>query len=307
MTTWQGPQGIFPPVPTIFDQDGKLDSKGMGQLLDSLIQQQVHGLLILGTTGEFSQLHLEEREHIAQFCVKHVNGRVPVWIGTGCNATQDAIRLTQHAEQIGATGAVIINPYYNKLSRNTLSQYFSSILKSTQLPCMLYNFPALTGQDLDPIFVRDLAAHHANLVGIKETVDQLSHIRQMITEVKRVKPDFSVFCGFDEYLLATLAAGGDGAIVAGANFAPQLMIGVYNNFRSNNLAKLLEFHHQIIQLPPIYQIDQPFVPAIKEAIRLTGVPISNSCLSPTSGWDNDKTKQLERILVNANIEHGVFN
>lgn len=293
--------GIIPPVPTILNEKGKLDRTGMKTLIDSLIKKGVHGLFFLGTAGEFSQFSAEEREEIAEFCIDSTDGRLPVWIGTGSNTTLEAIRLTQHAARSGATGVVVINPYYCKLSEETLFSHYSAVAEASDLPLMLYNFPALTGQDLSPAFVSRLAARYSQVIGIKETVDQLSHIRQMVMQVKEVNPAFAVFCGFDEYLLPTLAAGGAGAIAASANFAPQLLLGVYSSFQDNNCAEMLEYHRRVIEIPPLYSIDEPFISSIKEAVRLSGIPVPTFSLSPSSLWSEEKEERLKQLFSRAGI------
>ncbi|WP_379161498.1 dihydrodipicolinate synthase family protein [Paenibacillus sp. sgz5001063] len=293
--------GIIPPVPTILNEQQKFDPAGMQLLIDSLIDKGVHGLFFLGTAGEFNQFDAGEREEIAEFCIDYTAGRLPVWIGTGSNTTSEAIRLTRHADYSGATGVVVINPYYCKLSEQSLFTHYASIAEASELPLMLYNFPALTGQDLSPAFVSRLAARYSQVVGIKETVDQLSHIRQMILQVKEVNPAFAVFCGFDEYLLPTLAAGGAGAIAASANFAPQLMLGLYQSFQNNELSEVLEYHRRVIQIPPLYALDDPFIPSIKQAVRLSGVPVPVFSHSPATLWNDEKELQLRDIFDKAGI------
>ncbi|MBW4084294.1 dihydrodipicolinate synthase family protein [Paenibacillus sp. S150] len=303
MNIVQADAGIIPPVPTILNENRKLDRAGMQLLIDSLITQGVHALFFLGTAGEFNQFDAAEREEIAEFCIAYTDGRLPVWVGTGSNTTSEAIRLTQHAARSGAAGAVAINPYYCKLSEDSLFTHYASIAEASELPLMLYNFPALTGQDLSPAFVSRLAARYPRVVGIKETVDQLSHIRQMILQVKEVNPAFAVYCGFDEYLLPTLASGGAGAIAASANFAPQLMLGLYRGFQNNQLAEVLEYHRKLIQIPPLYALDDPFIPAIKEAVRLAGVPVPTFSHTPANPWNDLKERQLKHIFSRAGIPH----
>lgn len=164
---------------------------------------------------------------------------------------------------------------------------------------MLYNFPAMTGQDVSPALVKRLAGQYPALVGIKETVDSLSHIRSMITEVKSVRPDFAVMCGYDEYLLATLAAGGDGAIAASANFAPELLLGIYNSFRDGDFTSLMDYQHRIMAIPELYEMVLPFIPALKEAIRLSGIPISTKCLAPVADWGEEHIRKVQDILRRA--------
>ncbi|AIQ70114.1 dihydrodipicolinate synthase family protein [Paenibacillus graminis] len=293
--------GIIPPVPTILNEQQKFDRDGMQLLIESLIAKGVHGLFFLGTAGEFNQFDAGEREEIAKFCIDYTDGRLPVWIGTGSNTTSEALRLTRHAARSGATGVVVINPYYCKLSEESLFTHYAAIAEASELPLMLYNFPALTGQDLSPAFVRRLAARYPNVVGIKETVDQLSHIRQMILLVQEVNPAFAVFCGFDEYLLPTLAAGGAGAIAASANFAPQLMLGLHSSFQQNQFTEVLEYHRKLIQIPPLYALDDPFIPAIKEAVRLAGLPVPTFSHTPANPWNEEKERQLKQIFTKAGI------
>lgn len=295
--------GVFPPVPTILDSAGKFDRAGMKLLIDRLIEQGVHGLLFLGTAGEFTLFTAEQREEIAEVCLEYTNGRIPAWIGTGSNMVHETLRLSRHAAEHGATGIVIMNPYYYKLSEDALFAHFAAVLEAVDVPLMLYNFPAMTGQDLSPAFVARLAAHYPNVLGIKDTVDQLSHIRQMIMQVKAVSPDFSVFCGFDEYLLPTLAAGGDGAIAASANFAPELMLGVYDSFKRGDLAGVLAFQKRLIEIPALYAIDDPFVASIKEAVRLSGVPVSTYSLASPGVWSADHEDRLKQIFSRAGIAH----
>lgn len=295
--------GIIPPVPTILNEQQKFNLAGMHLLINSLIDQGVHGLFFLGTAGEFNQFNTQEREEIAEFCIRAADGRLPVWIGTGSNTTAETIRLTRHAARSGATGVVVINPYYCKLSEDSLFAHYAAIAEASELPLMLYNFPALTGQDLSPALVRRLAASYSQVVGIKETVDQLSHIRQMILLVKEVNPAFAVFCGYDEYLLPTLAAGGAGAIAASANFAPQLMLGLYKGYQNNDLPEVLKYHQKLIQIPPLYALDEPFIPAVKEAVRLAGLDVPTFSHSPANPWNNEKELLLKQIFDKSGITY----
>src|SRR5690625_3388853 len=138
-------KGIIPPISTIFDQSGNFCENGMALMIDTLIDAKVDGLFVLGTGGEFSQLNTAERKRVAEFCVKYVNRRVPVLIGTGSTSTREVIELNQHSKEIRADAVVIINPYYWKLSRENLLEHYNLIAKATDMPIVLYNFPHLTG------------------------------------------------------------------------------------------------------------------------------------------------------------------
>jgi len=288
--------GIIPPVSTIFTADGALDKAGTAALIDSMIDAGVNGLFFLGSGGEFSQLNTEERKAIAEFAVAHVDRRVPVLIGTGGAHARETIELSQHAQQVGADGIVVINPYYWKVSEANLIRYFEQVADSVTLPVILYNFPALTGQDLTPQLVKTLVDSRRNIVGIKDTIDSVAHLRSMILTVKAAHPDFVVLCGYDDHLFNTLLLGGDGAISASGNFAPQISVKLLQAFRDGDLARAAQYHQTLLQIPQMYQLDAPFVNVIKEAISLCVRPVSTHVLPPAGPLDEPRKAQLKALL-----------
>lgn len=293
--------GIIPPVPTIFKDDGSFDTAGMALVIDHLVSAGVDGMFFLGTGGEFSQMSHEERLEVAEFAVRYTAGRVPVLIGTGSTNTREAVALSRHAQSIGASGVVAINPYYWKVTEENLLGYFSAIANSVELPVLLYNFPALTGQDLYPAFVKRLVDAHPNIVGLKDTIDSVAHLRDMVDIVKGAHPEFSVFCGYDDHLLNTLLLGGDGAISASANFAPNVSTGIYRAVTGGDLAKATALHRTILQLPRIYKVDVPFVGVVKEAMKACGLPISSYSLPPAAPLSEEKIAVVRRVLTDAGI------
>lgn len=288
--------GIIPPVSTLFTADGKLDEQGSAALIDHMIDAGVDGLFFLGSGGEFSQLNTAERKAIAEFAIAHVKGRVPVLIGTGGTNARETIELSQHAQQAGADGIVVINPYYWKVSEANLIRYFEQVADSVTLPVILYNFPALTGQDLTPQLVKTLVDSRANIVGIKDTIDSVAHLRSMVLAVKAAHPQFVVLCGYDDHLFNTLLLGGDGAISASGNFAPQVSVNLLQAFRDGDLARAAQYHQTLLQIPQMYQLDTPFVNVIKEAISLCVRPVSTHVLPPAGPLDDARKAQLKTLL-----------
>lgn len=293
--------GIIPPVPTVFKDDGSFDMAGMALVIDHLVNSGVDGMFFLGTGGEFSQMSHEERLTVAEFVVRYTAGRVPVLIGTGSTNTREAVALSRHAQSIGASGVVAINPYYWKVTEENLLGYFSAIANAVELPVLLYNFPALTGQDLYPAFVKRLVDAHPNIVGLKDTIDSVAHLRDMVDIVKGAHPDFSVFCGYDDHLLNTLLLGGDGAISASANFAPNVSTGIYRAVKQGDLPMATALHRTILQLPRIYKVDVPFVGVVKEAMKACGLPISSYSLPPAAPLSEEKITMVRRVLTDAGI------
>ncbi|WP_415762939.1 dihydrodipicolinate synthase family protein (plasmid) [Priestia megaterium] len=298
--------GVIPPVSTIIDANECLDEKGMKNLIDFLIESKVNGLFFLGSGGEFSQMSTSLRKKVAEFAVEYVNGRLPVLIGTGTPSTKETISLSMHAKEIGADGIVVINPYYWPLSEDNLFQHFAQIAEKVDMPILLYNFPALTGQDLSPEFVLKLVESYPNIVGIKETVDAVAHTREMILTVKAAHPDFAVFSGYDDHFLNTLSLGGDGSIPGTANFAPELSTSIYQSFMEKNYAHAIETHRLLSSLLSLYQIDKPFVSVIKEALSLRGVEISTNMIAPARRLNEEKKEQVKKILNQVLDIEGIF-
>jgi 4-hydroxy-tetrahydrodipicolinate synthase len=289
-------QGIIPPMLTAFNADGSIDWEANKVLIDYLIKNGVHGIFVNGSAGEFSRLNIQERLQFAEFAAKHINGRVPLLIGTGSCNTFEAIHLTRHARDIGADGALIITPYYWRLSEDNLLNYFARIADAVDIPILIYSFPALTGQQMPCELVGRLANDYANIVGIKASVDSIAYIRQLIAKVKASKPEFSVLVGWDDHLFYNLAMGGDGAIPGTANFCPEITIGIYENFIKGNLTESLKWHRILLLLLQLYELDSPPIRVLKEACRQLGVGIQTFERQSIGSLDEEKQMQVSRIL-----------
>lgn len=290
-------KGIIPPVSSTFDRHGDIDKAAMKHVADFLINKGVDGLFYLGTGGEFSQMSTRQRMVFAEEGIAVSAGRVPVLIGVGSPSTEEAVKLARHAEASGADGIVVINPYYWKVAARNLDDYYRQIASSVSLPVIIYNFPDLTGQDLTPDTVKRLVLQNENIVGIKDTIDSVGHLRAMINTVKAVRPDFAVFCGYDDHLLNTLLLGGDGAITASANFAPDLSVGIYRAWREGDLALAASLNQKLLQLPSIYALETPFVALIKHAMQCVGLPIEAYCLPPILDASEDAKAKVRHLLV----------
>lgn len=290
-------RGIFPPVPTIVDAKAELDKPGMARMLDHVISSGADGMLILGSGGEFSQFSSSQRKEIAAFCLNHVNGRVPVLVGIACAGTAETIELGLHAQVHGADGVLVVNPYYARLSDDARFMHYKRIADALATPVFLYNFPDLTGQDIGLDIITRLAREVPNIVGIKDTIDNISHTREIINRVHAFRPDFIIFSGYDEYMFDTLLLGGHGGIPATFNFAPQITRGIYQAFIDNDLEKARYFQQQLAKLSPLYALEQPFFGVIKTAIRLSGLDISTAVAAPAMPLNDEKTAVVKAILA----------
>lgn len=290
------PSGIIPPVPTFINEDYSLDKKGMGAVVDSLISQGVHGLFFLGTGGEFAHLSMKERKEIAEFAVSFTGGRVPVLIGTGTTSTRATLELNAHAAEIGADAAVVINPYYFNFSDEHLFGHFDTVISQSKIPVVLYNFPGLTGQSIPVSMIGDLARKHEHLVGIKNTVDNVSNTKAILNETREVEERFSVLAGFDDYILSGLFLGCKGAITGTGNIMPERSVALYNHFANEEFKQAMEEQQVISRLCNIYSLDTPFVGVIKAAVKSQGLPVTGLTFPPLNPLSSESVDKMEVIL-----------
>ena len=269
-----------------------------------MIAGGVHGLFFLGSNGEAAHMPAEQRLEVAEFCIEHVAGRVPVLIGISVPGTAGSIAFGQHAARQGADGVVAINPYYARLDDQNLYRYFRDIADSVPLPMMIYNFPGVTGQDLSPELVLRLARDCPTIVGLKDTVDTLSHIRRSIRTIKPERPDFLIFAGFEEYLLDTLIMGGDGCVPSSGNFAPQVSVGVYEAFRSQDYKALFAWQRKLVRIPPLYALESPFYSVVKQAMKMTGLADATTVLPPALEASSDSIETIRRTLLEMGVLDG---
>lgn len=294
-------RGIVPPVPAIFDANGQFDRVGQGKMIDFLIKGGADVLLFNGSAGEFSQMSEALRLEVAEFCVKYVNKRIPVIVGSAAPGTAETIRFTQHAKDIGADGVIIVNPYYCSLTEEAIYQHYKAITAAVDIPIILYNFPRFTNHDLSVDLVKRLALDFPNIVGIKDTVDTVRHTRDLIQAIKPLRPDFAIFAGFDEYMLETLIMGGDGCFPSSMNFAPHLATGLIKAVKEKDGAKILELQRQITLIPPMFGLDTPFYGVLKEAVKLAGVEIDTYALPPAHPLSDDKKAKVRETLKQVGV------
>lgn len=292
-------KGILTPVITVLDQDGRLDFPGNELVINRLINSGMNGLLFLGSIGEFTALTMEEKKEFIRYVVKVVSKRVPVLIGTGGTVQEEAIELTQFAEQEGADGVVVISPYYFKLTPEIIYRYYANIARNTELPIMLYNFPDRTTSDLSPDLVTGLATEFTNIVAIKDTVDNISHTRKLIQAVKQQRPEFTILSGFDEYLLPNLMAGGDGVLCGLTNVVPEVFSELFKAYETKDFEKVTRLNKKVSILMNLYDVSQPFIGAIKGAVAASGVPINPTVKEPAIELTEWQFAEIDRILTMA--------
>ena len=199
-------------------KNGKLDDETYIKLIHLHIENGTSGLIPAGTTGESPTLSHKEHERVIELCVKESNGKLPVFAGTGSNSTEEAISLTSHAEKIGANGALIVTPYYNKPTQEGLYQHYKAINDKCGIPILIYNIPGRSVIDMSVDTMARLF-ELKNIVGVKDATGDLNRVDQ---QKKKMGKDFIQLTGNDDNALEFNRRGGIGAISVTANIAPKL-------------------------------------------------------------------------------------
>ncbi|WP_303058994.1 dihydrodipicolinate synthase family protein [Veillonella magna] len=289
-------KGVYSPIITIFKDNGEIDYANMELHINHLVEAGLNGILFFGSLGEFYAISLEEKKKFIEFAVKLINKRVQVIIGVGGTDVRDVIELANFAETAGADAINIISPYYFGPTEEAAKQYFKTIADAVKLPIMLYNFADRTGSDLSPAVVSYLAENCPSIVGIKDTVDNISHTRRLCQAVKPIRPDFSVLSGFDEYYMVNRISGGDGVLCGLTNVVPEVFVKMHKAYEDNDKVAAVACAEKIASLMRIYEVTGLFIVAMKAAVKATGLPISTFTKAPGMDITPEEYAKVECIL-----------
>ena len=232
---------------TPFKND-KLDDETYIKLIHFHIENGTNGLVPAGTTGESPTLSHNEHERVIDLCVKESNGKLPVFAGTGSNSTEEAISLTTHAEKMGADGALIVTPYYNKPTQEGLYQHYKAINDKCGIPILIYNIP---GRSVIDMSVETMARlfELKNIIGVKDATGDLTRVDKTL---KKLGKDFIQLTGNDDNALEFNRKGGVGAISVTANIAPKLCSDFQRFSKSNNDNEIKEAERLNEILQPVH-------------------------------------------------------
>lgn len=237
-------RGIFPPMITPLRPDLSLDTAHTERLIEHLIDGGVHGIFILGTTGEFAGLSSAVKRNLIQITCKQVNGRVPILVGvTDCSFTE-SVDLAAIAYRSGAEAVVAAPPFYMNIGQAELINYYQKLADSIELPLFLYDMPSHTKIRIEVETAVKLSKH-PNIIGIKDSSGIIENF-QALCEAFKQQPEFKILVGPEEFLAETLKMGGDGGVTGGANLYPKLYVALYEAFQKKDfdtVKKLQETIH----------------------------------------------------------------
>ena len=244
-------------------RDGDVDVKSLQKLVQWHIKAGTSAIVPCGTTGESATLSHEEHEQVIEVILEAADGKIPVIAGSGSNNTEEALRLTRHAQKAGAAGALLIAPYYNKPTQEGLYRHYKTIAESVEIPIVIYNIASRTGVNIEPeTFAR--LAHVRNIAAVKESsgsLEQMSRIKALCGD------KIALISGDDALTLPILAIGGTGVISVIANIVPEQVAKLVRAFQQGNLKEAQHLHEHLLSLTKMLFVETNPIP-VKTAMGL---------------------------------------
>jgi 4-hydroxy-tetrahydrodipicolinate synthase len=258
---------------TPLDQNLNLDQKGLERLIEHLIAGGVHGIFILGTTGEAPNLPYSVRSELIERTCKLAGTRVPIIVGITDTSYHDALRMAAKAYECGARAVVAAPPYYFQVAQADLLQYFKRMASDSPLPLFLYNAPLNTRLWIDVPTVIEAAAE-PNIVGLKDSGLNMGYFHE-VREAIRSRPDFTLLVGPDDLLAEAVLLGAHGGMAGGSNVNPRLFVDLYEAAAAKDMNRVPTLHQQVIQFDnAVYRsADDPHNPlrGLKTALSIMGI------------------------------------
>lgn len=281
-------KGVGTALITPFKQDLTVDIDSLQKIVQYQLESKIDALIVLGTTGESPVIDYDERRKIISAVIKETIGKVPVIVGTGSNDTKKVVANNRLAEDLKADGLLIVNPYYNKGTQDSLVQHYQNIAEQTQLPIIIYNVPSRTGMNILPETVIIIHERCPNIIAVKEASGNISQIAHLIS----IKPDsLSVLSGNDDQTLAIMALGGDGVISVFSNPYPAEMKQITEAVLNNELSSAQSYNNKYLGMMSSLFIETSPAP-VKFAMHLLGF-CENVLRLPLA----EVSSQTEEVLV----------
>ncbi len=284
-------KGCGTAIATPFNEN-KVNFEEFGKLIEKQIKEGVDAIIVCGTTGESSTMTVEERKETIKFAIQKAEKRVPIIAGTGGNCTANVIEMTKYAESVGADGALIVTPYYNKTTQDGLVMHYDAIAKETNLPIILYSVPSRTGVNILPETCKKLSKI-PNIVAIKEASGNISQIAEIAA---LCKDDLKIYSGNDDQIVPILSLGGIGVISVLSNIAPKFTHEMVQDFFNGNVEEACNKQLKSLKLTKALFSEVNPIP-VKAALNMLGYDYGIPRL-PLVEMTENKKKVLEEELKN---------
>ena len=264
---------IVTPVVTVFDENEKPDYEGNKKVIDFLIEGGVDGILVLGSSGEFTGLTKQEKHDFFKFYADYTAGRTKLYAGTGSLNFEDTVALSNEVNEMGYEGAMVIGPCYYALDQEKIFVYYDTLAKSIKGNLYIYNFPARSGHSIAPETLKKLVENNANIKGLKDSVSEL-----------------------DDQFLYNLTSGGVGCIGALSNIVPEIWSDLVKSTKEKDFDRVMKLSALTHELMPLYDMDSNFSLLFKKLMQHRGVEVSDRAIFPYNQMDEEVYKKAESLM-----------
>lgn len=292
--------GIVPPLVTPLLDNETLDVESLENLIEHLIKGGVHGLFVLGTTGEAQSLSYSVREQMIRESCRINAGRLPLLACITDTSIVESIRLANVAKECGAHGLVSAPPYYFATGQPELAQFYEELVPQLPLPLFLYNMPSHVKVSFAPETVARLAKM-PQIVGFKDSSANATYFQSVMYEVRKVNPNFAMLCGPEEMTGELVLMGANGGVNGGANMFPELYVAMYNAAKSHNIDELIKLQQRIMQISrSIYTVGRhgsSYLKGLKCACQQLGVIKDDFVASPFYKFDQPERDKITMALT----------
>jgi dihydrodipicolinate synthase/N-acetylneuraminate lyase len=296
-------KGIIPPMITPLHDNKTLDIDGLERLVEHILNGGVHGLFILGTSGESPSLSYKLRYEIIERVCRQVNKRVPVLVGITDTSFEESLSTADKAAYHGADALVLAPPYYFTSAQPELLEYFSHLAKRLPLPMFLYNMPVYTKVMIEQATV-NAAAEIPGIIGMKDSSSDLVYLSS-VKYALRNKPEFTLLVGPEEIMPHFVLMGGHGGVNGGANLFPKIYVELYNAAIARNFDKILSLHEKVMEISTsIYKVGKygsSLIKGIKCCLSLMGI-CDDFMAEPFHRFKIEERKIIRENLLKLNIE-----
>ena len=290
--------GIYTPVITPHHEDGSIDEAGFAEVIEHLIHEGVHGIIIAGTTGEYYAQTMEERMRLLSLGVEIIKGRVPVIGGTGAMRTEDSILLAKAAKSAGADALLIATPPYSVPTGRENALHALAVERAVDMPVMLYNYPGRMAAEMDEEFL-DRVGQSPNFKAIKESSGDINRVHLLA----RQYPHISLSCGMDDQALEFFAWGARSWVCAASNFAAKAHIALWQAcVVEGDFTKGRGIMTAMLPLMTVLEQGGKFIQSVKYGVERRGLPAGKPRL-PLKPLNKDEKRELDQVIdrMNATI------
>jgi len=295
-------RGIVPPLVTPLLDNNTLDVEGLERLIEHVVAGGVHGIFILGTTGEAQSLSFDLRAEMIQQSARILKNRLPLLVGISDTSIVDSIRLSKIAAEAGADALVSAPPYYFATGQPELAQFYESLIPQLDLPIYLYNMPSHTKVSFAPSTIKRIA-ENPKVIGFKDSSANGTYFQQVMYEM-RDRKDFSIFVGPEEMMAEVVLMGAQGGVNGGANMFPKLYVDLYNAAAAQNLPEVKRLHAIVMQISAtIYSVGSygsSYLKGVKCGLSVLGI-CSDYLAAPFNKFDEEHKERIRLAIENLNL------